>query len=260
MTDSVTVADSGGVRQICVRRPDKKNALTLAMYTALTAALTGAEDDSAVSVSVIAGSDGCFTAGNDLNDFLAVARGGPAAAKPIMDFLSALVHARKPLVAAVDGPAIGVGSTLLLHCDIVYAAPAARFQFPFLNLGLVPEAASTLLLPRLAGAAKASELLMLGDPFDAATAERLGLVNAVVAADALLDTAMATAARLAAKPQAALRATKALLRGDAATVWDRVLTEAAAFNACLRSPELAEAVAAFKDGRAPDFAKARAGG
>lgn len=258
MHENVTVVDdANGVRTIRIDRPEKKNALTLGMYTALAEALRGAGSATEIGVTVIAGCPGAFSAGNDLGDFLAAAAGGPDALAPILDFLQALVHARKPLVAAVDGVAVGVGATLLLHCDLVYASPASRFQFPFLNLGLVPEAASTLLLPRLAGPAKAAELLMLGEPFDAATAERLGLVNAVLPADALHGHAQAKAAALAAKPRMALEATRALLRGDRPAVWDRVLKEAEVFGTCLRSPELKEAVTAFREGRAPDFAKAR---
>lgn len=249
MTGFVQVEDRGAVRTVRIVRPEKRNALTLAMYRDLAAAVRGTDADPALRVTLIAGVEGAFSAGNDLEDFLTVARGGPDAAAPILAFLEALVRSAKPLVAAVDGVAVGVGSTLLLHCDLVYATPAARFQFPFVDLGLVPEAGSTLLLPRLAGAARAAELLLLGTPFDAVLAERIGLVNAVVPPESLTDRARAAAAALAGKPPQALAATRALVRGDADAVWERVRREAAVFAERLRSPELAAAVAAFRADR-----------
>lgn len=255
----ITTIDEGIVT-IRIARPEKKNALTLGMYAASAEAIQGADADESVCAIVLAGTDGAFSAGNDLNDFLSVAKTGLSGAKPILDFIESLARARKPLIAAVDGVAVGIGSTLLLHCDFVYASPRALFRFPFVDLGLVPEAGSSLLLPSLAGRARAAELLMLGDAFDAATAERIGLVTAVVDPDALLPKAMETARRLSAKPRAALLATKALLRTDSDTVMDRVMLEARAFDACLRTPELREAVTAFREGRKPDFARARRDG
>lgn len=260
MDPHIVTGTDEGILTVRIARPDKKNALMLGMYAALAAAIRGADSDDSVCATILAGGDGAFSAGNDLNDFLAIAATGLSGATPILDFIEALARARKPLIAAVDGVAVGIGSTLLLHCDFVYATPRALFRFPFVDLGLVPEAGSSLLLPSLAGRARAAELLMLGDAFDAATAERIGLVSAVVEPDALLPRATETARRLAAKPQAALRATKALLRSDADTVMERVMAEARAFDACLRTPELREAVTAFREGRKPDFARARRGG
>ncbi|NYZ13585.1 enoyl-CoA hydratase [Azospirillum sp. RWY-5-1] len=255
----ITTIDEG-ILTIRITRPEKKNALTLAMYAALADAIRGAGDDESVCAIILTGADGAFSAGNDLNDFLSVAATGLSGATPILAFIESLARARKPLIAAVDGVAVGIGSTLLLHCDFVYASPSSLFRFPFVDLGLVPEAGSSLLLPALAGRARAAELLMLGDAFDSATAERIGLVTAVVEPDALLPRAMETARRLSAKPQAALLATKALLRSDADAVMERVMTEARAFDTCLRTPELREAVTAFREGRKPDFARARRGG
>lgn len=250
MDDTVIVSDADGIRTIRINRPEKKNALTQAMYGAMARALTEGGADASVRVFVLTGTADVFTAGNDLNDFLAVTDlSGSAAA----DFLRALASMPKPVVAAVNGAAIGIGATMLLHCDLVYAVAEARLQFPFVNLALVPEAASTLLLPRLIGHQRAAELLMLGDAFDAATAERLGLINRVVAVGALMAETGALAQRLADKPAAALAANKALLKAEGDGVAARLETEFAAFAACLRSPELKEAVAAFFERRPANF-------
>jgi|AGTN01.1.fsa_nt_gi Electron transfer flavoprotein, alpha subunit len=253
MDDTVLVTDAEGIRIIRINRPDKRNALTQAMYAAMAKALAEGEADASVRVFVLTGTADVFTAGNDLNDFLAV---GDLPSSPAADFLRALAGLAKPAVAAVNGAAIGIGATLLLHCDLVYAVPEARLQFPFINLALVPEAASTLLLPRLVGHQRAAELLMLGDPFDAAAAERLGLVNRVVEGD-LAAEVLAVARRLADKPAAALAANKALLKRGDEGVAARLETEFAVFAECLRSWELKEAVAAFFDKRPPDFRRPR---
>ncbi|WP_448190034.1 enoyl-CoA hydratase [Azospirillum sp. sgz301742] len=254
MTDTIAVTDRDGARLIRMDRPKKKNALTLAMYTAMAEAIRSGEQDDGVLSFIIAGAPGAFCAGNDLNDFLTI---DSAEGTPILAFIDALMRATKPVIAAVDGVAVGIGTTMLLHCDLVYATPAARFQLPFVNLGLVPEAASSLLLPRLVGHQKAAELVLLGEPFDAATAHGFGLVNAIIGAEELLDHAMMVAGALAAKPQGALRRTKALLKADLATVAERSAHEVREFDACLRSDELREAVAAFKEQRAPDFWRSR---
>jgi enoyl-CoA hydratase/carnithine racemase len=224
------------------------------MYTAMAEAIRSGEQDDSVLSFIIAGAPGAFCAGNDLNDFLTLSS---TEGTPILAFIDAIMRATKPVIAAVDGVAVGIGTTMLLHCDLVYATPTARFQLPFVNLGLVPEAASSLLLPRLVGHQKAAELVLLGEPFDAATAHGFGLVNAIVGAEELLDHAMMVARRLAAKPQGAIRRTKALLKADLETVAGRSAHEAREFNACLHSDELREAVAAFKEQRAPDFSRCR---
>ncbi len=243
----------GAVAEIVFDRPDKRNAITVAMYAALAEALDAVEADDTVRVVLFHGNGGAFTAGNDLHDFLAHPPDGPD--QPVFRFLRGLAGARKPLLAAVEGPAVGIGTTMLLHCDLVLAAEDARFALPFVNLGLVPEAASSLLLPRLAGHQRAAELLFLGDPFDAATAQRLGLVGRVMPAADLLAAARALADRLAAKAPEALRATKALLKSASVTVAGRMEEEATVFARQLHSAELKEAVAAFFAKRPPDFSR-----
>lgn len=246
MTSQVAVElMEGGVLLIRLARPEKKNALTGAMYDALTAALTRADEDHAVRAVVLTGSGGSFTAGNDLADFLAVAEGAQGAARPAHAFIARLVDLGTPLVAAVEGVAVGIGTTLTLHCDLVYAAPSALFRMPFVDLGLVPEAGSTFLLPRRVGTAKATELLMLAEPYGAAEALRLGLVNAVIEADQLVAHAVSQARRLAAKPPDALCATRRLLRGDSADLKSAIELEMAAFTAALKSPEAKAAFSAF---------------
>ncbi len=262
MTDTIAVTDQHGARLIRMDRPQKKNALTLAMYAAMAEAIRSGEQDDAVLNFVIAGVPGAFCAGNDLNDFLTLGAAGGSGAdslanSPILAFIDAIMRATKPVIAAVDGVAVGIGTTMLLHCDLVYATPSARFQLPFVNLGLVPEAASSILLPRLVGHQKAAEMVLLGQSFDAAAAHGFGLVNAIIGAEELLDHALAVSAALAAKPQGAIRRTKALLKADLETVAERNALEARQFNECLRSDELREAVSAFKEQRAPDFSRCR---
>lgn len=256
MSTPVEITLAGGVQTIRLNRPDKKNALTLPMYQAMTEALAAANADPAIAVSVFEGLPGAFCAGNDIEDFLGFARSGELGA-PILAFLRALVAARKPLIAAVDGLAIGIGTTLLFHCDLAFATPNAVFKTPFVDLALVPEAASSLLAPRLMGQARAFELLALGAPFDAAKAERVGLVNAVVAADDLSITVARAALALAQKPPGALAAARALIRGDTADILARIDQEAAEFAARLRSGEAREAFTAFLEKRKPDFSRFR---
>ncbi|ESR26757.1 Enoyl-CoA hydratase [Lutibaculum baratangense AMV1] len=244
---------NGDVMIVRLARPEKKNALTSEMYAGLADALDAAETDQSVRVVMLLGSGGAFTAGNDLSDFLSnPPRGGEA---PVFRFLRALARASVPLVAAVDGDAVGVGTTMLLHCDMVVASTRSRFRLPFVELGLVPEAGSTLLLPRLVGHAKAAELMMLGHFFDADEAWRLGLVNHVTEPDDLEPTLARLAASLAAKPPQALRATKRLLRGDPAAIEAAILAEAQVFAERLLSPEAREAFTAFLEKRPPDFSK-----
>lgn len=240
----ITVRVADAVSTVRFNRPEKKNAITQPMYRALTAALAAAESDPEIRVHVLEGTPGAFTAGNDLKDFLAVAAGGdhPESA---LDFLRALASAKKPIVAGVDGLAIGIGTTLLLHCDLVYASPRSVFKTPFLDLGLVPEAASSLLAPRIMGPQRAFELLCLGEAFSAERAVAAGFVNAVVEASDLEAATQEAAQRLAAKPPAALAIARALMRGEPAEVVERIERERGHFAACLRSDETRRALEAF---------------
>ena len=243
-----------GIARIEIDRPEKKNALTAAMYQALADAIKAAEADAGVRVLLIHGKADLFTAGNDLQDFL----DNPPRDdnRPVFQFLYGISQAQKPIVAAVAGAAVGIGTTMLLHCDLVYAAPNARLQLPFVNLGLVPEAASSLLLPALAGYQRAAELLLLGEPFSAQKAKDIGLVTDVIPEAQLFDTAMAQAKKLAGKPAASLRLTKQLMKqGQIEAVAQRIKLESDHFGVRLNSPEAKEAFSAFLEKRKPDFSK-----
>jgi enoyl-CoA hydratase/carnithine racemase len=243
----------GKVGVITLNRPEKKNALTLGMYRGMIEALQQAEADPAVRVVLITGSDDCFTAGNDLMDF---ANAKPGETSPAIIYLQTLAAAQKPVIAAVGGVAVGIGTTMLLHCDLAYAATSARFQLPFVNLGLCPEAGSSVLLPALMGHRRAAELLFFGEPFSAEVARELGIVNAVLSGSEVLSTAMAKALQLAEKPPAALQTTKALLkRGTAGSIADAMARETEKFAALLQGPEAREAMMAFMQRRKPDFSK-----
>ncbi|TSA10095.1 MAG: enoyl-CoA hydratase [Betaproteobacteria bacterium] len=243
-----------GVARIEIDRPEKKNALTAAMYQAMADAIKAAEADPKVRVLLIHGKADLFTAGNDLQDFLANPPRDDN--RPVFQFLYGISQAQKPIVAAVAGAAVGIGTTMLLHCDLVYAAPNARLQLPFVNLGLVPEAASSLLLPALIGYQRAAELLLLGEPFSAQKAKELGLVTEVVPEGELLETAMNQAKKLAGKPAASLRLTKQLMKqGQAAAVAQHIKLESGHFGERLNSPEAKEAFSAFLEKRKPDFSK-----
>jgi len=235
MSEQVAKSCTDGVCELRFDRPEKRNAITHEMYRSFASHLHGALADQTVRAVLISGAGASFCAGNDLNDFLT----GPefTSAHPVMDVLRTLATFDKPLVAAVHGPTIGIGVTLLLHCDLVVAAQGTQLIMPFVALGLVPEAGSSLLLPRLVGTQRAAELLLLGQPLDAAEAQRLGLVNRVVEADKLLEEARTLAQRLAQQPVEALRATKRLLRGDAAELLARIEAEAQVFGARLKSEE-----------------------
>src|SRR5215510_12975810 len=241
---NILVEREGAIQRIRINRPEKKNALTAAMYAAFAEAILGADRDPGVRVMLIGGAGDAFTAGNDLQDFLAHApQGGP---RPVLDFLQVFSHAAKPIVAAVHGVAVGVGTTMLAHCDLVYAAEGTKFSMPFVNLGLCPENASSFLLPAILGYQRAAELLMLGEPFDAASAREFGLVNAVVPPAELAATATAAAQKLAAKPPASLRLTKRLMRRAWMPEIEAALAEEAkAFAERLSSPEAKEAFTAF---------------
>lgn len=244
----------GGVMRIRFDRADKKNALTAAMYSALADALDAAEADPAVRVTLISGTPGTFTAGNDIEDFL---RTPPLTLDaPVFRFLMRLPTLTKPLVAEVTGVAVGVGTTMLLHCDLVYAADNARFSLPFVSLGLLPEAGSSLLLPRLSGYQRAAEKLLLGEPFDVVEAREMGLVTRAVPAAELSALVETQLAKLVALPAAALRESKRLMKGDdIAALQARIREEARAFAIRLQSPEAKEAFTAFLERRKPDFGK-----
>jgi enoyl-CoA hydratase/carnithine racemase len=236
-------------------RPDKKNAITLEMYGALRAGLEAAAGDPTVRAVVIAGARDCFTAGNDLGDFLRVAQGGGGGdVSASIGFLRALATFDKPIVAAVAGVAIGIGTTMLLHCDLVYAAPTARFKVPFVDLGLVPEAGSSVLLPALVGHRRAAQLLLLSEQLDAPTALSWGLINGI--AEDPDDEAHAAAVRLAACAPSALRTTRALTRRTTRdAVLEAMRVEGEAFAERLRSPEAMEALQAFMARRPADFSR-----
>jgi enoyl-CoA hydratase/carnithine racemase len=242
MTDPILVSISGGVCELRLNRPEKRNAITLAMYDTLWDAVVRAEADDSIRVILLSGAGASFTAGNDLGDFLS----GPGLGEEhsAARFIRLLPKIRKVLIAAVHGSTVGIGVTLLLHCDLVVAARSARMSMPFVKLGLVPEAASSLLLPRLVGHQRAAELLLLGTPLDAATAFNIGLVNRVVEDDVLHEEARALACTVAEQPAGALHATKQLLRSETG-VTARIEEELRAFQERLGSAEFRNAAQAF---------------
>lgn len=243
MTELVQVSNDGPIRTIRMNRPDKKNALTLPMYTAMAEAIETA-GDSACCI-LIAGSSGAFSAGNDLQDFRNAAQTGEGLAEPILRFLYSLARSERPIVAAVEGLAVGVGTTMLLHCDYVVASSDARFSTPFVQLGLVPEAASSLLMPLLMGHRRAFSLLVMGRAMDARAALAAGLVNAVVAAPEVLPEAIKAAHDIAALPPEAVAASRRLMLGSPVEIVNRIDEEAAVFKTRLQSPEARAAFEAF---------------
>jgi enoyl-CoA hydratase/carnithine racemase len=251
---NVVVEMKDRIVRLELSRPEKRNALTAEMYLALADGLARADADPEVRAVLLHGRPDCFSSGNDMKDFLV--RDPTEADPPPFRFLRQIAGTRKPIVAAVGGPAVGIGTTMLLHCDLVYAAPGARFQLPFTSLGLVPEAASSLLLPATAGYLRAAELLLLGQPFDADQALAAGIVTAVVPEAALLGHAAGAAARLAALPPSSVRLTKELLKkASAQAVAERMQEERRHFAERLASPEAREALTAFLEKRAPDFSR-----
>lgn len=245
MADLVIVSDDGPVRTMRMNRPDKKNALTLTMYDAMASAIADGGKNAALRCLLIAGAPEAFCAGNDIGDFLKMAGGGEGLAEPIIRFLQALARCEKPLVAAVRGNAVGVGTTMLLHCDHVVAASDARFATPFVGLGLVPEAASSLLAPRLMGHARAFELLVMGRPMSAEQAKAAGLVNSIVASDAVEAEAMKAARDIAVLPPQGVLASRTLMRGRPDEIVARIDEEAAVFKTRLQSAEARAAFEAF---------------
>lgn len=240
----VGITRQGALAILRLNRAEKKNALTGAMYSALTAALREANADDGVGAIVILGQPGIFCAGNDIKDFIGFAMGG-SLGQPVLDFLRALVANEKPLVAGVDGAAIGIGTTMILHCDYALASSRSVFATPFVDLGLVPEAASSLIVPQLMGNRLAFEMLAMGAKFDAARARDTGLVNAVTDADALEARTLESAEAIAAKPREAVRLARKLIRGDQSAILARIDEEAKLFSERLMSKEARTAFEAF---------------
>lgn len=255
MTDNLGIRTevSDGILTLTFDRADKKNAITAPMYAALAVGIERADADPAIRVVLLRSEGDTFSAGNDIADFVKRGNGG-ASVTEVLRFLQALARSKTPIVAAVQGKAVGVGTTMLLHCDYVVMAEGASLITPFVNLALVPEAASSLLLPARIGHARAFEMFALGEPCTAEQALSWGLANRVVAVEALHATGLHIATRLAAQPPAALAATKLLMR-EAEAVLERMAAEGAHFNAQLKSTEAQEAFAAFAERRKPDFSR-----
>jgi len=256
MSEFIDLQDQDGVRTVTMNRPQVKNALSHEMYTAMADAIFSVADDPAIRVVLLTGAGDAFTSGNDVREFITA----PPSLEgdnepPVLRFLQAILSTPKPLIAAVNGLAVGIGTTMLLHCDLVYAADNATFCTPFIDLGLVPEAASSLLLPQIVGFRRAYEMLMLGQWLDAAKAESCGLISRVFAADELLAASRKSALKLAAKPPNALRRTKALLRQNISDVPQRIAEEGRQFGQALASAEFKEAAQAFFEKRQPDFSR-----
>jgi enoyl-CoA hydratase/carnithine racemase len=252
---SIKTATLNGVATIEIARPEKKNAITGEMYVAMAQALRDASADGAVRAVLITGQPGIFTSGNDLEDFMQRPTYGDAG-PPSFAFMKALAGCEKPVVAAVTGAAIGIGTTMLLHCDLVYVSDEARLAMPFVSLGLVPEFASSLLFPQLVGHVKAAEKLLLGEPFTAEEAVELRLANAVIAASEVVNHARRIAERFNALPPSAVRDTKKLLRrAGSARILEAIEVEGGVFSERLKSPEAKEAFSAFFQKRKPDFSQ-----
>lgn len=247
MTDHILIErpeNAPHIQIIRFNRPEKKNAITRAMYQTMTDALKAADDTADIRVNVFLGTEGCFSAGNDMADFLAFAMGG-SMGREVVDFLVALAGARKPVVSGVDGLAIGIGTTIHLHCDLTVASDRSLFKTPFVDLALVPEAASSLIAPQVMGHQRAFALLALGEGFSAAEAKDAGLIWKVTAPDAVETETLSLAAKIAAKPPEALRIARDLMRGSPDAVLDRIQKEAEHFAAQLKSAEARAAFEAF---------------
>ena len=255
---SIRTAILNKVMTIEIARPEKKNALTQAMYTAMAQALEAANADASVRAVLLTGQPGIFTSGNDIEDFMQrpPSLGAAADEAPVAHFMRALLDCDKPVVAAVTGAAVGIGTTLLLHCDLVYVSDEARLAMPFVSLGLVPEYASSLVLPALLGHVKAAEKLMLGEPFSGSDAVDCGIANAVLPAGEVVNHARRMAERFNSLAPGAVRDTKRLMREpQRARIRDVMATEGALFGQHLRSPEATEAFQAFFQKRKPDFSQ-----
>ncbi len=244
MSDHIVIERQDAVQIIRMNRPDKTNAITRAMYAEMAAALRNGDADPAVRVHVFLGVPGAFSAGNDLADFMTVATGGEGG-NEVWDFLAALALVEKPVVSGVDGIAVGIGTTINLHCDLTFATPRTIFRTPFVDLGLVPEAGSSLLAPRVLGQQGAFALLGLGEGFSAARALAAGLIYKIVAEDDLEAAALAAAREIAAKPPETLRIARDLMRGDRSDLVARIKEEGEHFQARLHSDEARAALVAF---------------
>ncbi len=252
----ILTSKSNGILMIEFNRPDKKNAITAAMYQTMADALKEAEADPAVRAILIAGKPEIFTAGNDLEDFMKNSSQDAIGERPVTQFMVNLSRAPKPVIAAVAGAAVGIGTTMLMHCDLIYTADNAKFSMPFTQLGLCPEFASSMLLPQIAGYPRAAEKLLLGEAFSAKDAYEMGLVTRVVPADELRAFANAQATRLAALPASSLRATKSLMKSaQTAAIDAQMMEENKYFGTMLSAPEAKEAFAAFFQKRKPDFTR-----
>jgi enoyl-CoA hydratase/carnithine racemase len=252
MSDILTHIDAG-VMTITFNRLDKKNSITSSMYAAMADAVAQAATDAAVKVVVFQGHESIFSAGNDIGDFL---NQPPSTQEsPVFRFLRGIATFEKPLLAAVAGPAVGIGTTMLFHCDLVYAGDNAAFSMPFVNLGLCPEAASSLLAPRMFGYHRAAEALLMGEAFFAEAAQEVGLVNRVVPPTEVNGYAQAQARKLAGKPLSSLIETKCLMKGDTQAVLQKMDEEGKSFGRMLREPAAKEAFGAFMEKRKPDFSK-----
>jgi enoyl-CoA hydratase/carnithine racemase len=255
---SIKTAVLQGVATIEIARPEKKNALTVAMYQAMTDALIAAKADGRVRAVLITGQPGIFTSGNDIEDFMSrpPGQGSDSMDSPVFRFMRALLDCDKPVVAAVTGAAIGIGTTMLLHCDFVYVSDEARLAMPFVALGLVPEFGASLVVPQLMGHRRAAEKLLLGDPFTPEQAVECGIANAVLPAGEVVNHARRVAERFNSLPPGAVREAKQLLRGpQAEAILAAIRTEGEIFGRRLRSPEAMEAFQAFFQKRKPDFSQ-----
>jgi enoyl-CoA hydratase/carnithine racemase len=254
MTEHIKIEHRDHILTLTFARPDKKNALTNAMYGALADAILAAETDKAVRAIVLRGEGDMFTAGNDVGEFAAMATGAFKGERHVSRFLEAITRSTQPMVAAVQGRAVGIGTTMLLHCDFVLLAEDAQLSTPFVSLALVPEAASTMLMPLRVGHARAYEMFALGETMDAGTALQLGIANRVVPIEKLRAEAAAVAARLAKQPAGSLAATKRLMR-NAEALAAQIGAESKCFAERLQTAEAREAFAAFAEKRPPDFTK-----
>lgn len=241
-----------GVLSLTINRLERKNSITAAMYAAMADVLDAADKDDAVRVVVIQGHETIFSAGNDIGDFLN--KPPSTGDAPVFRFLHGISGFTKPIVAAVCGPAVGIGTTLLLHCDLIYAGDNAAFSMPFVNLGLCPEAGSSLLVPQLMGYPRAAEALLLGEPFTAETALEIGLINRIVPPAEVSALAQQQARKLAAKPLSSVIETKRLMKqANASAVTQRIVDESVSFGRLLSAPAAREAFTAFMEKRKPDF-------